>query len=324
MTYGKKRKKPYIVRLMKKIKKTFRIWKRKNPLKAKRLHRISMVCIIAIVGVAAFRAGVNWDFVRNFSGNEENQVTSTPKVINTPLPTETVIEQTQKPKTTKAPKQQDETKNADTTKIYSYFQGPKAWKKKLAWSGYWGDSYIDGRKFGAYGCGLCCMANIYSTITPENYKASPVDMYRFAKKNTGYWGSGAIDWKYMVIGMRKAGISCGPKRKPKKYSSFRRDIAKSKCAVVLVSSYDSTCFWKGTPGHYVTIFAYNKKNDNVFLADSGDPKHNRRWISLKKVYRSLKKASRYQYVCVRGYNNKKDTFKNRKARGKWIKPAYMR
>ena len=145
------------------------------------------------------------------------------------------------------------------------------------------------------------MANVYSSITSETYKASPVDMRNFAKKKTGYWGVGAIDWKYMVVGMRKAGIYCGPKRKPKRYSSFRRDIAKSKCAVVLVSSYDSTCFWKGTPGHYVTIFAYDKKRDRVFLADSGDPKHNRRWISLKKVYRSLKKASRYQYVCVTGY-----------------------
>ena len=240
----------------------------------------------------------------------------------TPQPTEEVVQTAAPaPVQTKVPAKKN---TVDTRYLYSYFQGPKAWKKKLAWSGYWGDAYIGGRKFGAYGCGLCCMANVYSSITSETYKASPVDMRNFAKKKTGYWGVGAIDWKYMVVGMRKAGIYCGPKRKPKRYSSFRRDIAKSKCAVVLVSSYDSTCFWKGTPGHYVTIFAYDKKRDRVFLADSGDPKHNRRWISLKKVYRSLKKASRYQYVCVTGYNNKKDAFKNRKARGKWIKPAYMR
>ena len=319
---NKKRKKPYIVRLMRKIKKTFRMWKRKNPLKAYRLHIITTVCIIAIVAFATFKTGLAHDFVRHFSESEEASVTEAPADTMTPQPTEEVVQTAAPvPVQTKVPSKKN---TVDTRYLYSYFQGPKAWKKKLAWSGYWGDAYIGGRKFGAYGCGLCCMANVYSSITSETYKASPVDMRNFVKKKTGYWGVGAIDRKYMVVGMRKAGIYCGPKRKPKRYSSFRRDIAKSKCAVVLVSSYDSTCFWKGTPGHYVTIFAYDKKRDRVFLADSGDPKHNRRWISLKKVYRSLKKASRYQYVCVTGYNNKKDAFKNRKARGKWIKPAYMR
>ena len=38
---NKKRKKPYIVRLMRKIKKTFRMWKRKNPLKAYKIGRAS-------------------------------------------------------------------------------------------------------------------------------------------------------------------------------------------------------------------------------------------------------------------------------------------
>ena len=183
---------------------------------------------------------------------------------------------------------------------------------------------MDGGMFGAFGCGLCCMANVYSSVTPSYYKASPVDMYRFAKKNTWYWGGGAIDWSYMIKGMRKAGIHCGVKRKPKRYSSFKSDVAASKCAIVLISSYDSRCYWKNTPGHYVTIFAYNKNNDRVFLADSGDPSHNRHWVSLRKIYRSLKKASRYQYIRVTGYNRNQDTFRNRKARGRWIRPAYMK
>ena len=178
--------------------------------------------------------------------------------------------------------------------------------------------------FGAFGCGLCCMANVYSSVTPSYYKASPVDMYRFAKKNTWYWGGSAIDWPYMVKGMRKAGIHCGVKREPKRYSAFKRDIETSKCAIVLISSYDSACYWKHTPGHYVTIFAYNKNNDRVFLADSGDPSHNRHWVSLKKIYRSLKKASRFQYIRVTGYNRNQDTFRNRRARGRWIRPAYMK
>ena len=62
----------------------------------------------------------------------------------------------------------------------------------------------------------------------------------------------------------------------------------------------------------------------VFLADSGDPSHNRHWVSLKKIYRSLKKASRFQYIRVTGYNRNQDTFRNRRARGRWIRPAYMK
>lgn len=77
---NKKRKKPYIVRLMRKIKKTFRMWKRKNPLKAYRLHIITTVCIIAIVAFATFKTGLAHDFVRHFSKSEEASVTEAPAV----------------------------------------------------------------------------------------------------------------------------------------------------------------------------------------------------------------------------------------------------
>ena len=317
----KKKKKPYLIRLMRKIKRTFKGWARRNPLRAQKLYIICVAFIIIIAAGIIFNMTGGREYIQKRVA-KKTQVETTPETTLKKTMTPVVKSKpTKKPVTTKAPVKK---KAVDTRKIYTYLQGPRSWKERRAWSGYWGDVYMDGGKFGAFGCGLCCMANIYSSITPVRYKASPVDMYRFAKKNTGYWGGSAIDWNFMVVGMRKAGIHCGPKRKPNKYSLFKKDIAASKCAVVLVSSYDSSCYWKHTPGHYVTIFAYDKTRDRVFLADSGDPTHNRQWISLKKVYRSLKMASRYQYVCVRGYSESKDTFKNKIARGKWVRPAYMK
>ena len=47
--------------------------------------------------------------------------------------------------------------------VYTFLQGPKSWGKRLTWSGKWAETYYDGGKFGAFGCGFCCMANIYST-----------------------------------------------------------------------------------------------------------------------------------------------------------------
>ncbi len=321
MSYRRKKKKPYLYRLMRKIKRTFKSWARRNPAKAKKFYLISSLVIIIIVVCATLSImGKIHKTGRKTSGVNDIKVTQKPAAEKTVSPNPTIKPSESQ---TAAPKPAVRRK-VDTRQIYSYLQGPRSWKEKRAWSGYWGHTYMDGGMFGAFGCGLCCMANVYSSVTPSYYKASPVDMYRFAKKNTSYWGGSAIDWPYMVKGMRKAGIHCGVKRKPKRYSAFKRDISASKCAIVLISSYDSTCYWKHTPGHYVTIFAYNKNNDMVFLADSGDPSHNRHWVSLKKIYRSLKKASRYQYISVTGYNRNQDTFRNRRARGKWIRPAYMK
>ena len=96
-------------------------------------------------------------------------------------------------------------------------------------------------------------------------------------------------------------------------------IASNDSAIVLVSSSNSACYWKNTPGHYVTIFLYDKQKDAVFLGDSGDPKHNRRWIALKKIYRSLKTESDYQVMTVTGYQASKDSWKHKKASGSWIR-----
>lgn len=201
--------------------------------------------------------------------------------------------------------------------IYSFFQGPKSWERRLKWSGEWGVTFYDGGSFGGFGCGLCCMANVYSSLT--KYQCTPVDAYKFAKKHTEYQGGGAIDWGYMRTSLSMMGLDGKVYKKPKSYEKFQRQIKKSQAAVVLVSSNESDCYWKDTPGHYVTIFLYDEKTDKVFLADSGDPKHNRHWIKLEKIYKSLKTSSAWQFLSVTGYHEEQDQWRHKSAKGNWVR-----
>lgn len=203
--------------------------------------------------------------------------------------------------------------------IYTFLQGPKSWKRRLPWSGEWGDSSYDGGRFGAFGCGLCCMANIYSS--ESGHECSPVDMYRYSKKHTEYGGGGAIAWEYMQQTLEKTGFTAALCSKPRTYAEFQKAAADSSCSIVLVSSADSECYWKDTPGHYVTIFMYDPASDKVFLADSGDPEHNRHWVSLKKIYKSLKTDSDYQYLSVGAYDAGRDQWKHQGTAGNWVKPV---
>ncbi len=204
-----------------------------------------------------------------------------------------------------------------TDQVYSYFQGPKAWKKKMSWSGYWGKKMIDGQFFGAYGCGACCMANIYSTFSP--YRCTPVDVYQYTKKITEYGGGGAIEWKYLSQTLHDIGFQNELAAKPGTYEEFRQDISKLPCAMVLVTSYEKNSFWGATPGHYVTIFNYDERTGKVFLADSGTIEHNRRWVPLKSIYQSLKTVSKYQYIRVSNYQEDLNQWKHKKAGGEWIR-----
>lgn len=205
--------------------------------------------------------------------------------------------------------------------VYTYLQGPKSWEERIDWSGEWGSTYYDGSSFGAFGCGLCCLANVYST--QSNYRCTPVDMYRFAKRQTYYEGGGAIAWGYMKNVLEKLGFSCGLKRKPKSYDAFKKQLAQTSCSIVLVSSYDSSCYWENTPGHYVTLFMYDEDSDRVFLADSGNPEHNRQWVSLRKIYKSLKTSSDWQYLNIGKYDKKQDAWKHKSVAGNWVRPDYM-
>ena len=203
-------------------------------------------------------------------------------------------------------------------KIASFLQGPKSWKERRVWSGKWGKTIYDGSSFGAFGCGLCCMSNIYCSLTP--YRCSPVDMYRYAKKTTEYGGGGAIDWGYMAQTLESLGLSCEVGNKPETYARFQDIVQQSRACLVVVSSDDSTCYWKNTPGHYVVLFLYNPETDKVFLTDSGDPDHNRHWVSLKKIYKSLKMANHRQYMTISSYEEQNDQWRHTQIGGVCVLP----
>lgn len=258
-----------------------------------------------------------WSDTRRFSKEKERKAQVSERTFDPAEKKRPETEKTAEPTTEPTRKPVDK-----TLQIYTYLQGPKSWNQGIDWSGEWGESYMDGGSFGGFGCGLCCMANIYSSLTP--YQCSPVDMYRYAKKHTGYGGGMAIDWGYIRRGLTSLGLHCHVERKQETYHEFRENIRKSKCAIVLVSSANSTVHWKNTPGHYVTIFEFQEKTEKVFLADSGDPDHNRRWIHLKKVYRSLKTASNWQYLVISGYDKQKDHWHHKMANGTWNRPSYLK
>ena len=93
--------------------------------------------------------------------------------------------------------------------------GPKSWAERRAWSGEWSNQYVRGNYFGNFGCGLCCMANIYCTLT--EHTCSPWDMYEYARQVSGYAPSrkiGAIGWADMKVTLRKSGFDCTLNTKP--------------------------------------------------------------------------------------------------------------
>lgn len=273
------------------------------------------VCMVFVC--ISFVVSSIWSDTRRFSKEKGRKAQVSERTFGPAEKKRPETEKTAEPTTEPTRKPVDK-----TLQIYTYLQGPKSWNQGIDWSGEWGESYMDGGSFGGFGCGLCCMANIYSSLTP--YQCSPVDMYRYTKKHTGYGGGMAIDWGYIRRGLTSLGLHCHVERKQETYHEFRENIRKSKCAIVLVSSANSTVHWKNTPGHYVTIFEFQEKTDKVFLADSGDPDHNRRWIHLKKVYRSLKTASNWQYLVVSGYDKQKDHWHHKKANGTWNRPSYLK
>ncbi len=205
--------------------------------------------------------------------------------------------------------------------IFSYSQGPKAWEAKRVWSGSWAEMTLDGNKFGSFGCGLCCLANIYSTLS--GHVCSPIDMYDHAKEVSNYtpsYGYGAIDWNAMQSTILSCGFSSSLEKKPLKYKKFKHTVANIPCAVVLVSSYYNDTFWKNTPGHYVTIWNYSSEDDTVFLSDSGDPNRNRQRIPLRYIYDALKESSNYQLLCIHSYSEDENQWGWDEISDEWIAP----
>ncbi|MEY8390074.1 hypothetical protein D3Z36_13680 [Lachnospiraceae bacterium] len=194
--------------------------------------------------------------------------------------------------------------------VYSFLQGPRSWEEGVTWSGEWCAFGVEGNIFGGFGCGLCCMANIYNTLSP--YEVSPWDMCEYSMSVSNYapnWESGAISWRHMREALRSCGVSCGLFHKPQTYEEFQEQMEEMKSAVVLVSSKEDDSYWKDTPGHYVNIWLYQKEDDTVFLAEPGSPENNRSRIPLRYVYDALKTASSYQYLGVKGYQEQNNQWK---------------
>ena len=211
------------------------------------------------------------------------------------------------------------------TDIYTFMQGPKAWKSRVDFSGSWCSEVLADQKFSVFGCGLCVLANIYSTLTPCD--CSPLDMFWYAREVSGYSpssGYGAIDWPYMRQTLRKVGITAKNMRKPTTYEKFQEYMENSICMVALVSSYYDDTYWQGVEGHYVTLWLYNREDDTVFLSDSGNPDHNRQRIPLRYIYDALKVASRFHFMRVTAVDPDKNTWQHDGIDIKWKKPRYYK
>ena len=205
--------------------------------------------------------------------------------------------------------------------VYTFLQGPKSWEEKLPWSGEWCRFQVEGNPFGGFGCGLCCMANIYNTLSP--YEVSPLDMFEYAKGVSDYapaGEAGAIGWQDMADSLESCGFSVKLCRKPHAYKVFQKQMSKVKSAIVLVSSSEDDTFWQDTPGHYVNIWLYRAKDDMVFLAEPGDPDRNRTWIPLRYVYDALKTRSQYHYLLVESYEEEENQWKADGIQIEWNRP----
>ena len=205
--------------------------------------------------------------------------------------------------------------------IYTFFQGPNAWKAQRTWSGSWADLTFEGNKFGSFGCGLCCMANLYCTLS--DYVCSPVDMYHFATEVSSYhpsYGYGAISWPAIASTLEKCGISCTLHKFTTEYTDFVADIQKSTGTILLISSNNPNSYWTNTGGHYVTIWNYNEDDDTVFLADSGSPTNNRKTVPLEAMFASLKTSSSFQYLTTDGYSEEQNQWKHNQISEEWAAP----
>lgn len=209
----------------------------------------------------------------------------------------------------------------DENEVYTFLQGPRSWSEGIPWSGEWCLLGVKGNSFGNFGCGLCCMANIYDTLSP--YEVSPWDMCEYAMEVSGYAPrkkSGAIDWGNMKEVLKKCGVSCDVYYKPESYELFQQQIANAKSAVVLISSNNDDTFWKDTPGHYVNIWLYRAEDDTVFLAEPGSPTNNRTRIPLRYVYDALKTTSKFQYLLVEQYQEQGNQWKKNGIDENWNRP----
>ncbi len=206
--------------------------------------------------------------------------------------------------------------------IYTFLQGPRSWGEGISWSGEWASFNIEGNPFGGFGCGLCCLANIYDTLSP--YEVSPWDMCEYAMSVTDYapdGRAGAIDWVYMKQTLETCGFTCGLYRKPDTYEEFKEQMEEMKSSIVLISSSEDDTYWQDTPGHYVNIWMYQDEDETVFLSEPGNPENNRSRIPLRYIYDALKTVSTYQYLTVDDYWEERNQWRADGIDEIWNRPA---
>ena len=295
----------------------------------RRLFAGILACILAVVMVSfalifRYREKVDRVFrMTETQSSEESRTVSIPVQTEPPVPAtepETVIVQTE----TEAPQTEDPALHAEDS-VYTFLQGPVAWESRAPYSGIWCESELDGGLFSVFGCGLCDLANIYSSLTP--FECSPLDMYWLARKVSDYspgGGAGAIDWPYMKTTLQKTGFEVRLRKKDRRYESFRKSIENCLTAIVLISSEEDDSYWQDTPGHYINLWHYNPETDKVFLGDSGNPKHNRQWVPLRTIYKAIASDSAWQYLLVTSYDEEKNDWKYSGIHEKWIRPSWCK
>jgi len=183
-------------------------------------------------------------------------------------------------------------------KIYSYVQVPPQDTGKKKWAGDWYAIEMGGKPFAHFGCGTCCVSNIYSTFIQR--PVDPGKMLGVATRYTSYDPvnkAGAISWDDMRKLCIKLGMSATLHEKDAAYGDFQKTVGKSSATVVLVCKDNDPGLWFYTNGHYVTLWEYDPEDDSVFVTDSSGL-FNRDRVFLRDVYDALKTASRYQYMCV--------------------------
>ena len=233
------------------------------------------------------------------SPKEEKEVHIKNVVTETESSNEKAIEAEKISEKNTSEKEYISTETADEQIIYSYLQGVKSYEKGLKWTGDWCNISAGNQTFSQFGCGICCLSNMYSTFSEE--ECDPSLMYELCKEYTDYnpdSGVGALSWSQIDTMCHKLDCPGTLAKKPDDYSEFQKMAKENTTLLVLVSSNNDTAIWKDVPGHYVNLWLYDESSDQVFLTDSKGPKRNRTYVDLQDVYNALKTSSSYQIYII--------------------------
>jgi len=169
-------------------------------------------------------------------------------------------------------------------KIYSFVQTTWKYYPDLRWTGPWSCIEAGGQEFFYFGCGICCLTNIYDTLTGD--VVSPTTMYEWCRKYSSYnpdSGKGAISWGQLTEMCRKLGLDATVHKK-KDYNTFMNDLKEADCVLALVSKDGIGSIWPDTNGHYITLWNYDTPSHTVFVTDSSGLR-NRTRVRLSDVFK---------------------------------------